>query len=234
MEDWIRIGVIYPASGLADFEFYKMLPDNVTVHITRVPLEKSTAECLAKLGDYVEDAASLLAQAHVKVIAFCCTAGSFIKGPTYDREIIGKIEAKTGIPAVTASSAVVSALKKLNAEKIVVATPYMEEINRLERSFLEAFGFKVLKIKGLQLPDSYAMGHVHPEELRRFVKSLYTPEADAVFISCGGLRTADLIRRLEEELGIPVVTSNQAVIWASLRRAGVRKPVKGFGKLFSL
>lgn len=231
MQDWVRIGIIYPASGLADFEFYEMAPKNVTVHVTRIPLERSTPKCLGKLADYAEDVAVLLAQAKVNVIAFCCTAGSFIGGPGFDREVIRKIEKSARIPATTTSTAVLSALDRLGARKLVVATPYIDEVNWLEKKFLEANGFSVIKIEGLKLLNSYAIGLVKSERLHELVKRVYTPKADVIFISCGGLRTINIIEEFEEKFRIPIITSNQATMWAALRMAGIKTPIKGFGKL---
>jgi maleate isomerase len=230
-KNWTRVGIIYPASGIADYEFYQMAPPNITVHVTRIPLEASLPEHLLKLSDYALEAASLLAQAKVDLVAFCCTAGSFIRGVGFDREIARKIEELTGIPATTTSTAVLSALKELGASKIVVATPYINEINMLEKRFLESNGFKVLKIEGLGLRDSVSIGMVEPEELQKLVSSVYMPEADLIFISCGGLRTVNLIERFEAEFKRPIISSNQATVWEILRKIGFNKPITGFGKL---
>ncbi|RLI28931.1 MAG: maleate cis-trans isomerase [Candidatus Hecatellales archaeon] len=230
-ERWIRIGIIYPASGIADHEFYQMAPPNITIHVTRIPLEASLPEHLLKLSDYAVEAALLLAQAKVDLIAFCCTAGSFIHGVGFDLEIIRKIEKHTGISATTTSTAVVSALKKLGAVRIAVVTPYIDEINRLEKSFLEGNGFKVLRIEGLGLKDSVSIGMVEPEELYWLVSRVYTPDADVIFISCGGLRTVNLIERFEAEFKRPVISSNQATMWEILRKTGFNRPITGFGRL---
>ncbi len=57
------------------------------------------------------------------------------------------------------------------------------------------------------------------------------PTADAVLISGTGLPTAGVLDTLERELGKPVLSSNQAFLWRALRVAGVRTPVRGFGRL---
>ena len=57
------------------------------------------------------------------------------------------------------------------------------------------------------------------------------PEADAVFISCSNFRTLDVIDAIERETGKPVVTSNQAAMWGTLRSVGERRAVSGAGRL---
>jgi maleate isomerase len=225
------IGVMHPAPGLSmETEFHKIAPEGVAITTTRMPFPKSTPETLIALSDYVEEAADLLAQARPNLIVFFCTAGSFIKGIGYDYEIMNKIERRVGIPALTTSTAVIDSLRALNARKIVVATPYIEEVNQRERSFFEDSGFKVAGIKGLGLLRK--MGYVEHEEIYRLVKDVYTEEAEAIFISCTGLCVVGLIEALEKEFKKPVVTSNQATFWAALRKLDIKEPIEGYGKLF--
>lgn len=225
------IGVMHPAPGLSmETEFHQIAPDGVVITTTRMPFPKSTPETLIALSDYVEEAADLLAQARPNLIVFFCTAGSFIKGIGYDYEIMNKIENRVGIPALTTSTAVIDSLRALNARKIVVATPYIEEVNERERSFLEDSGFKVTGIKGLGLLRK--MGYVEHEEIYRLVKDVYTEDAEAIFISCTGLCVVGMIEALEKEFKKPVVTSNQATFWAALRRLDIKEPIEGYGRLF--
>jgi len=225
------IGVMHPAPGLSmETEFHKISPEGVAVVTTRIPFTKSTPETLINLANYVEEAADLLAQASPNLIVFFCTAGSFIKGIGYDKEIMNKIESRVGIPALTTSTAVIDSLTALNVKKIAVATPYIEEVNEKERSFLEDSGFRVTKIKGLGRLGK--MGYVEHGEVHHLVKEVYTQEADALFISCTGLCVMGMIDGLEKELQKPVITSNQATFWAALRRLNIKDPVKGYGKLF--
>jgi len=225
------IGVMHPAPGLSmETEFHRIAPEGVVITTTRMPFPKSTPETLIALSDYVEEAADLLAQARPNVIVFFCTAGSFIKGIGYDYEIMNKIQSRVGIPALTTSTAVIDSLRVLDARKIVVATPYIEEVNQKERSFLEDSGFEVIGIKGLGLLRK--MGYVEHEEIYRLVKDVYTEEAEAIFISCTGLCVVGMIEALEKEFKKPVVTSNQATFWAALRKLDIKEPIEGYGRLF--
>lgn len=229
-----KIGLIVPAPGCAlEMECNEMAPEGVAIVTTRIPLEKATPEFLIKIASYIDGAARLLAAAEPDVIALGCTAGSFIKGIGYDKSIIKSIEEATNITGLTTSTAVLGALTKLRARKISIATPYIDEVNKQEKMFFEANGFNVISIEGLQLgrTSSRDMPLVEAKTMYGFVKKVYRPECDVIFISCTGLGVISIIEELENELGKPVITSNQATFWAALRIAKVWDPIKGYGKL---
>ncbi|MDP7192339.1 MAG: hypothetical protein QF734_03490, partial [Arenicellales bacterium] len=77
------------------------------------------------------------------------------------------------------------------------------------------------------------MGRVTPDYWKRFALEIDTPEADAIFLSCGGIRSAEVAEEIEAAAGKPVITSNQAQMWSCLRRAGITDTIAGFGQIFS-
>lgn len=229
-----RIGIIEPASGWNEMELYHLAPEGVSFHVTRVPLLKATPEELEKMEKYVDEAAKLLTQAKVDVIVYACTTGSLIKGPGYDLEIIRRIRELTGKQATTMSTAVVNALRHLGINKVVVVTPYVDALNLAEKKFLEANGFKVVRIKGFQIEDVTEIGKIFPETTYRFAKETYNEvsgEVDGIFISCGNLRAIEIIDKLERDTEKPVTSSMHATFWESLRLAGIKEQIKGYGKL---
>jgi len=227
-----KIGLITVACGDSqEADFHKMAPEGVSILTTRMPLDVSTVEAIGKMGDCAEEASSLLAQGKPNLIIFGSTAGSYIKGIGYDKEIINRIESHVGIPAITTSTAVIDALNALKVKKVAVATPHIDEVNQRERSFIEDSGFRITSIKGLNLREAYEIASVESDEMYRLVKEIFTEDADAIFISCTGLTVINIIETLEGELKRPVVTSNQATIWAALRRINVGDEIEGLGAL---
>ncbi len=69
--------------------------------------------------------------------------------------------------------------------------------------------------------------------LRMIAGEINEDSADAIFLSCGGIRSTEVIDQIEQKTGKPVITSNQAQMWSCLRRAGVEDKISGFGKLFN-
>ncbi|RLG84198.1 MAG: maleate cis-trans isomerase [Thermoprotei archaeon] len=228
-----RIGLIVPASNTTmEVEFYKMAPDGVSIHTTRVPLQKVNVEELESMEKHLVDAAKLLSMANVDVIVFGCTTGSLIKGIGYDREIIKKLQEETNIPSTTTTTAVIEALKALNANKIALATPYIDEVNEREERFLKDMGFEVVDLKSLNILKNIDIGKQIPETVYRLVKSLNYSDADVIFISCTNFRTIEVIEKLEEDLGIPVISSNTASMWMALKLLKIGGMKKKYGKLF--
>lgn len=227
-----RIGMLIPSSSVfSEQEKQKILPKGVLLLTTRIRMKRPTYEEILRMADYVEEAASLLADAEVDIIAFSCTVGSLIKGKGYDQEIIDRIGRATGLPATTSTTAVVAGLKALGAERLVVITPYVERIKEMETAFLEDAGFQVLSSFGLGLDVARDQYQVEPSRWYKLVKQMQDPRADSYLISCGGIRVVDIIGQTESEVRRPVVTSNQALVWHCLRKIGVEEPIEGFGCL---
>jgi maleate isomerase len=135
---------------------------------------------------------------------------------------------------MTLVTGVVDALHELGAEKIVVGTPYLDEINTREAEFLHAKGFEVLDIQGLNLETGIEFGTVTPNYWKKFAIEIDRPDAEAIFLSCGGIRALEVVQEIEEITGKPVITSNQAQMWSCLRRAGITDNIEGFGQLFRM
>lgn len=226
-----RIGLLVPAiNGIVEPEFNAMKPEGVSVHATRLPYE-GTFEGLESMATGIEDAAKLLVTGGVSVIAYACTAGSLVKGAGWDQELIKRIEAATGLPATTTSTAVIKALKEFGVRKVAVATPYGEDFNRVEKQFFEAHGIKVLRIKGLDIHGE-VLRSTPIETAYNLAREVNMPEADAVFISCTGFKSITVIEKLEKELRKPVFSSNTATMWDVLKKLGIKDPIRGYGKLF--
>lgn len=226
------IGMMTPGTG-QQVEFHRKAPEGVAVCTTLIPLKEATSEGLIEMGKYVEEAANLLARQEPDVILFLCTTGSLIKGPGYDQELIQRIERVSGIPATTTTTAVIEAFHALDVKKILVITPYIDEVNKAEKEFLEESGFEVVFIKGMGLLKE-GIRKVRPEMIYSFVKQNFKEQAEAIFISCTGLCVFDIIEPLETDLKRPVITSVQASFWASLRKMKVLDKVEGLGRLLRI
>jgi maleate isomerase len=198
-----------------------------------MPLKATTPEELMKMGKHAIDAARMLASASVDLICYGCTVETVLQGIEYDRKLTRELEEATGIPAKTMAGGVVEALKELNARKIAIVTPYVEEINRREKSFMEALGFEVVYEKGLGISETIEIAKIPPSTVYRLGMEAIAkaPEADTLLFSCGNMRTIEVLSPLERDMGRPVTSSNQALLWAALKAAGVNEPVYGFGSL---
>lgn len=234
-----RIGLITLASDSSVLpEYARVMPDGVAVYAAPIVLPRGevNAAALAEMleGDQLERAAELLIWTDVDIIVFACTTGSLVHGIGWDREVAARIAGASGRAATTTTTAVLGALQALGATSLAVATPYIEELNAIERQFLEESGFGVASIAGLGCATDAEIGQLEPEDAVSLVERVNTPEADAVFISCTNFHCLPAIASLERRLGKPVVTSNLAGAWAALRQIGVDDPIPGYGELLLL
>ena len=229
-----RIGLITPAPGSStEWEFNHYKPNGVAVLTTRVPLFGISYEGISKMLTYIDQAALMLSESSiVDVILFSCTAGSFINGLAYDRELIRHLEEITNVKATTTSSCVLKAMNTLDIHSIDLVTPYAAAVNDLEKAFLESAGIQIHNIDGAFLDISQNTPKLPASVMADLARSTVSADSDAVFISCTGLHVDSVIEPLEKEFGKPVLTSNQCGLWGALRTAGINDPIAVLGQLF--
>jgi len=230
----LRLGIIVPSSNTTmEKEFNEMKNRNITIHSARMKLKNVAINNLIEMEREAEKEALKLADAMVDVIAYGCTTGSLIKGKEHATKIERKIERITGTPTIATANAILRAIKELDIKKISLATPYIEELNRKEKEFLEANGIKVLKMVGLGIRENIKIGRVKPETVYNLALKANIKNSDGLLISCTNLRTIEVIEKLEEELKKPVISSNTATLWNMLRKVNYRKKISGYGTLLS-
>jgi len=214
-------------------DIIRLQPPGVGIHFTRAAIPDSiTTESLAAQADLLADcAASLLPDGSLDVVCYACTSGSLVIG---EQRVFAELN--RGAPNAKATSlitGVIRALKQVGAHRIVVATPYLDEVNQREVDYLEEAGFEVISLCGLNLEKDSDMVRVAPDYIAEFALAQDHPDADAIFVSCGALRTLDVIGDIESRAGKPAICSNQAMIWDCLRLAGIEDRFAGYGRLLS-
>ena len=235
MYSWrARIGVIAPIDDKVEYAFNHYAPEGVSFDSTRLWFPGPTPEGLVYLSDQLEDAAKMYCGMPHDVILFGCTSGSCIKGYGFDKECIQRIERASGCPGLTTSTAVLEAFEALGLKKTVVMTPYPDDTNEAQKKFLEDNGLEVTSITGVGFNKVGEFSHASRHFLYRHAKQLKIEGAEVFFLSCMGLATMELVQVLEEDLGMPVITSHQASLWACLRHAGIKDKLPGLGKLFTI
>lgn len=235
-----RIGLLVPASNTTmESELYKMLPEGISLHTGRVLLTEGNEQGLIKMNTFAAKAAEELATANVDLIIYGCTSGSFMKGEEFNAELTKQLSRASGVKVITTSTAVKTALTNLRMTKIGLITPYPENRNVWARSWLKSLGIEAsLTVQLLPSDESEtvtnaAICRLHPEIVYKDIRRHNLVTVNGLFLSCTNLRTIEVIETLKDGLGIPVVTSNQASMWAALREIGYTKPIKAYGKLFS-
>jgi maleate isomerase len=232
-----RLGIIYPASGLADMEYYALCPPGVSVHVTRSSVPNEGGVTLEDVfhvcaGEGFERLAADLATVRPHAIAWMCTSGSFSRGLEWDAELRRILSAHGGCPATTTSTALIAALQALGVARVALATPYEARVREKLAAYVEAHGVAVERCVGLDLTLDWQINTLRPHELNDLIRGADTPGADAVFLSDTCIVVSPMAQALEEDLGKPVFSANMATMWHALRLAGVQDPQPGLGRLF--
>ena len=203
-------------------------------HSARVSLGQGTREEVLKLRDKARDATADLKEAQVALVAFACTAGSMIGGPEYDAAVKEDIRA-AGVPyAVTTAGAIVDALRSLGARAITVVTPHQGPLHEIEIKFFEDLGMSVMGAARLRLGHPNQLARVDTAALIAEMEQLVPAgpsSGEAIVLSCANMRALDATLALEAHYGVPVVGSNQAMIWAMLRQLQADERLPQLGRL---
>lgn len=229
-----KLGLIVPPTNTVnEAEWAQLMPEGVTFHTHRMPLHGAGEEA-ALMAD-LKTSVDLLAQSGADAVAYACTAGSMTVPAT---KLPDAATEQTGHRVLTTSAALIEALSALGAKRISIATPYAQAVNDHEVAFLAAHDIETLAIAGLGIgaggPHEFVQIARTPlDRVRAHALDIFDPASDALLIACTDFPTLPLIPDLEAKLGVPVVTSNQATLWAMLRAVGIDDHLPGAGRLFA-
>ncbi len=175
-----------------------------------------------------------LAERGADLISVFGSSITFYKGAAFNQELTDKVTAATGLPATTQSNGLVDGLRHVNARRVAVATAYTDEVTERLKIFLEEHGFTVVAARGLgyvRIPEGAATEPIlHELGVAAYERS---NKADALVMSCGALRTLDVIVPLETAIRAPVVSSTPHGLWHCARLLGVDARVEGFGMVMA-
>jgi arylmalonate decarboxylase len=230
------LGLVSPVDLTVPPEAAAMYPAGVRFQQESVGLKTMTPAGYDQVLERIAPFAKSLADQGAQAIVLMGTSLSFYKGAAFNRELTQRITQASGRPATTMSTAVIEGLRSVGGRRLAVATAYEDEVNRRLQTFLHEEGFEVLAIKGLGIEKVEDIRNVTQDGLLKFSAGVAAsaPGAEALLVSCGGLRTLDLIAPLEQQCRIPVVSSLPHALRAGVRLVGLSGRVPGHGKLLSL
>jgi maleate isomerase len=233
-----HFGALIPSTNTTvEIEYSHLLPSEVVqAHYGRMMSSNYGASPFASpLDADVDYQAKLLGTARVEMIALIQTSACLFKDD-YDEVTCARItEHSGGVPAITSAMAIGEALKALGTQNVALVSPYSEEVNARARHYFEGkHGLKIAALEGFAAKDSYMIGKLGPENARDAFRRIDRPEIEAFVVPGGNFPTMRSIAGWEAEFKKPVVTTNQACVWAVLRRLGSENTIAGLGKLLEL
>ncbi len=231
-----RIGLIVLVHDLAlepEFAAFSRC-DGVAVYANRIDMDfDTTPETLRamypRIGPVTQGLACL---GDLDVVAFGCTSGSMTIGPERIKQAINEVLPKAAV--VNPVTSALTALNALSAKRIGLITPYADDVNAEVVSYLESQGLEIVRFRSFQMLDGLEMGRIDPRSLLDAAAPMADTDIDALFCSCTALHVSPVLSELEELVGKPVVSSNQAMAWHALRLAGIRENLPNVGRYLSV
>lgn len=229
----VRVGLIIPSvNTYSEPQFTYYAPDGLGIHVARARVAGPHKRPLPEMKDEIATAAKLLSDCHPDVIVFHCTDTSMTQGPQGEGKILDIVKDATGIEALATSKLVADALRVMGIQKMILLTPYKS--NKAVIDYLVASGFTVLRDKAMAL-EAKDFGSVTPAQWAQMAREMDGPDVDGVFLSCTNTTQIEAIAQIEQQLGKPVVNSNQAVLWGCVKRLkgslGPLQPMPELGRL---
>lgn len=231
----VRLGLVQLASDFTlENEWRQLLGERVELYSTRTPCSPTvTAEGLRGLAHNLAQSSALLVPGlPLDVLAFGCTSGSMLIGEQEVTRLLN--QAHPGVPVSNPWSAVKAALRGLNARRIAVLTPYIDEVNYPLHQGLQLAGHEVASFGSFNVLEDAEIPRIPAAAIEAAALALLAGQrVDALFLACTNLRTLGLLDALEKRLGLPVISSNQALFWHALQLAGCVHRPAGFGSLLA-
>ncbi len=229
------IGLLVLASDQTmEHEFRRLVcQDGVALYESRLWNDNDiTPATLRAMRERIAPAAKLiLPGVKLDVVAFGCTSASMELG---EDEVFRQIHAaRPGVACTTPVTAAFAAFTALGARRIGVLTPYSAEVNEGVRAYLTKHGAEVAAFGTFNQQDDRDAARIAPRSIADGIRTLArSTTLDAVFVSCTSLRLSEIVAEVEDDIGIPVTSSDHAMAWHCLRLAGVSDAVPDAGCLF--
>jgi maleate isomerase len=230
-----RIGLITLAS---DFRIEKdfnnvIYGKDIDLYCNRIKCYNPlTNETLKKMADDIPKVAEdILPDQKLDCVAYGCTSGTIAAGyqSIHDKVNSAKPNTKVTTPITSA----INALKSLKIKKLSIFTPYTDEINQSVINYFKKENIEIIQLTYFDIASDLDIGKVDPEHLFDVLGKIDLSNSDALFVSCTALPVLSIIKDLEKKTGKIVLSSNQTLIWDTLKKINYNNKVEGFGELFN-
>jgi maleate isomerase len=226
-----HFGVLIPSTNTTVEMECRLLPLAYQAHTGRLMSSTPGQTFSPSRDDDIEYQARLLGTAKVELVILAQTSASLF-ADDYDDAVTRRMSAGAGVPAITSAQAVGRAVRALRTRRIALVSPYSHAVNeRAARYFEIKHGLETVALEGFGATDSYAIGQLGPENARDAFARINRPEIEVFVVPGGNFPTMTSIAAWEQEFGKPVVTTNQASLWAMLRAFNTGDRIPTFGRL---
>jgi maleate cis-trans isomerase len=221
---------------MTEAQFHRYAPAGVAVHVARAQMTGRHRKPIVQLLDEVGRAASALGDARCNPVVFHCTGTAMAEGAQGEAALVACAAKESGADCFSVAQAILEALSALNMRRVVLFSPYPQATNDHEKEFLAEHGVEVVRDVALDVGMSDDYIRVPVTRWIELAREHARVAADGFFLSCTNTTQIEAIDAIERETGKPAVNSNQAVLWACLKRIGGTDGVPriaGLGRLLA-
>jgi len=223
-----EIGFITPSNNtVIEPELYHVVPDGVSFHFTKLTFKSAARD--GRIKDVDNEGLDCLARSQVDAIGYACMATSLVGSDQWEKDATER----TGLPTATATGAVKAALRAAGAKNISMVCHYPEDRLDLVKKSFEDDGFNVVSIETASVADQKEVNRIPTERIYQLSRKVDSKESDALCLLATDLRTFPILQQLEDDLGKPVIGTNQALMWKTLQLANLDVTIQGYGSLLS-
>ncbi len=226
-----HFGALIPATNTTvEIEYNRLLPESLQVHVAR--LGKGVDKpFLPSRSEDIDYQARMLGAAKVEVVCLTQTSASLFDDD-YDETVTARISEGAGVPALTSAAAIGLAARALDVKRIALVSPYSGSVVERAKDYFESkHGLKVAGMEGFGATDAYAIGSLDAGHAAGAFERIDRPEVEALVVPGGNFPTMKFIAEWEDRFRKPVITTNQAALWAALRVMKIDEPLDGLGRL---
>jgi maleate isomerase len=241
-----RIGLVVPSSNTTmETEIPELLrrqhgtQHSFTFHSSRMRMQEVSREELARMDAESDRCALELSDARCDVLAYACLVAIMSMGPGYHRVSEARLSQATAdnggaAPVVSSAGALIDALAALGVRRTAIITPYLKPLTKVVADYIEDAGVEVADRISLEVADNLAVGRLDPARLPAYAREVDLAGVDALVLSaCVQMPSLPAIQRVEDELGLPVVTAASATVRSILLALGITPRIEGAGRLLA-
>ena len=229
-----------------------MAPDGVSVHAARVDAKAPWAEWSEDdgsvvLADDLARGAEHFSKMKLSAVVLGHSSSSILGGPGWDAATVAQLSDVIGGDTTVTTNGLdcQAALEAVDIKRPFLVFPawFGDPMIPKGEAYFTAQGFQPSgslrydpgpgwrdRPPERLYPEGIAFEQ-QVEPLYRQIRAACPDEADGVLIAGTGFRCVAIIDALEQALGRPVISANQASLWSCLRKSGVHDTVTGYGRL---
>jgi maleate isomerase len=229
-----KLGIVLPANNsVLEPEIWPRLSGDASLHVARILVRGNlTAEAVEAMEAQVTRAVDELMATGVDLVVYADMVTTFIMRDGWNKERSEAIERTTGLPCISAWTAMERALAVLGARRLAIGSPYPTAIHQRAVSYFRKIGFDVVADATLNVLAVRDVPQVSRSAVVELATTIARPNADVIVLLATDLPTFDAIEAIETGVGKPMLSCNQTILWAALARRGVRIEGRGLGRLF--